>query len=161
MSNKITLDLKFANLVVEQSIADPKEIYIGLESKEGQWLQDLVVVGQQYHSEEIRGTFEIIPDRNVRVCVYADAHDEDYTDEFNVDVWSPECKVSNIRWNQEGSLSTEEFPSEVIIPECELHPWIFSASKSNPDESNLTRSAIKMYLADTYKCKVLGFDYET
>ena len=44
MSNKITLDLKFANLVVEQSIADPKEIYIGLESKEGQWLQDLAVV---------------------------------------------------------------------------------------------------------------------
>lgn len=161
MSKRITLDLGFADFVAEESNADPKEIYIGLKSKEGQWLQDLAIVGQQYHIEEVLGTSEIIPDQNVRVCVYADAHGEDYTDEFGVDVWSPECTVTNIRWNKEGSTTTAELPSEVVIPECELHPWIFSASKSNPNASDLTRMAIEMYLENAHKCQVCGFDYET
>lgn len=159
MNNRVKLDLGFAYLVAETSNCDPKEVYIGLESKEGQWLQDLAVVGQQYHIEDHFNVSEIIPDKGVRVLVYADAANEDYTNEFEIDVWSPECHVRNIHWATDESTAASELPSEVVIPECELHPWIFSASKS--ETSDLTRSAIYTYLEDTYKCKALSFVYET
>lgn len=87
MNNRIEIDLGFATLTVDKSIdpSFPGEIYVGLE-KNGQWLQDLVVVTQKNHYEEDKLVYE----EGICVKVYADKDNEDYTNEFNIDIYKGE-----------------------------------------------------------------------
>lgn len=51
--DKIKIDLGFATLVAEKG-SDPNynEVFVGLEDKDGVWIQDLAIVRQKYHYEK-------------------------------------------------------------------------------------------------------------
>ena len=85
---KIKIDLGFATLVAEKGIYEgSREIYLSLENKKGVWLQDLAIVGQQYHYDANDG---IVHDRGIDVKVYADFNNEDFTDEFGISIYEEE-----------------------------------------------------------------------
>lgn len=87
MNNRIEIDLGFATLTVDKS-ADPifpSEIYIGLE-KDGQWLQDIATVAQEHYYKNGELTYN----EGIRVLVYADKDNEDYTNEFNIGIYKEE-----------------------------------------------------------------------
>lgn len=89
MENKvIKIDLGFAVLVVEKN-PDPsfRELSVTLEDKNGNWLQDIAEIGQDY---SISSSLDIIPKDQIRVLVYGDKNNEDYTDEFVIGLYNPE-----------------------------------------------------------------------
>ena len=87
--DKIKIDLGFAVLVAEKGIDDNyREIYLSLEDKNGVWLQDLAIIGQQYHYDE---ELNVVNDRGIDVKIYADSNNEDFTDEFGINIYEEEC----------------------------------------------------------------------
>ena len=87
--DKIKIDLGFAVLVAEKGIDNNyREIYLSLEDKNGVWLQDLAIVGQQYHYDE---ELNVVNDRGIGVKIYADSNNEDFTDEFGINIYEEEC----------------------------------------------------------------------
>lgn len=84
MNNRIEIDLGFATLAVDKSIDpySPREIYVSLE-KNGLLLQDLVIITQKERYEE----GELVYEEGIRVLVYADENNEDYTNEFNIGIY--------------------------------------------------------------------------
>lgn len=86
--DKIKIDLGFAVLVAEKGIDNNyREIYLSLEDKNGVWLQDLAIVGQQYHYDE---ELNVVNDRGIDVKIYADSNNEDFTDEFGINIYEEE-----------------------------------------------------------------------
>ena len=86
--DKIKIDLGFAVLVAEKGIDNNyREIYLSLEDKSGVWLQDLAIVGQQYHYDE---ELNVVNDRGIDVKIYADSNNEDFTDEFGINIYEEE-----------------------------------------------------------------------
>ena len=87
--DKIKIDLGFAVLVAEKGIDNNyREIYLSLEDKNGVWLQDIAIVGQQYHYDE---ELNVVNDRGIDVKIYADSNNEDFTDEFGINIYEDEC----------------------------------------------------------------------
>ena len=88
MENKMKIDLGFAVLVVEKN-PDPsfKEFFVSLEDKNGKYLQDIALIGQNY---SISSSLDIVPKDQIRVLVYGDKDNEDYTDKFVIGLHSPE-----------------------------------------------------------------------
>ena len=87
--DKIRIDLGFAVLVAEKGIDNNyREIYLSLEDKNGVWLQDIAIVGQQYHYDE---ELNVVNDRGIDVKIYADSNNEDFTDEFGINIYEEEC----------------------------------------------------------------------
>ena len=85
---KIKIDLGFATLVAERGSDESyNEIFVGLEDKDGVWLQDLAIVGQQYHYDE---DCNVVDEKGINVMVYSDANDEDYTHKFDIDIYEEE-----------------------------------------------------------------------
>ena len=85
MNKRIELEiLEGVKIVAEinPDTAGYKEIFIGLEDKNGLWKQDLVMVGKPYHYDD---DLEVVLDEGFRVLVYGDAEDENYTHEFMID----------------------------------------------------------------------------
>lgn len=79
-SNKVIIDLGFANLVAEKSeYTVHPELYITLETKDGELIQDIALV-----SQAITKGCELVPDA-VRCLIWADKDDEDFTDEFIIE----------------------------------------------------------------------------
>lgn len=86
--DKIKIDLGFATLVAEKGVDNNyREIYLGLEDKNGVWLQDLAIIGQKYHYDE---DSNVINEKGINVMVYSDANDEDYTHKFDIDIYEEE-----------------------------------------------------------------------
>lgn len=86
--DKIKIDLGFAVLVAEKGIDNNyREIYLSLEDKNGVWLQDLAIVGQQYHYDE---ELNVVNDKGIDVKIYADSNNEDFTDEFGINIYEEE-----------------------------------------------------------------------
>lgn len=86
--DKIKIDLGFAVLVAEKCIDNNyREIYLSLEDKNGVWLQDLAIVGQQYHYDE---ELNVVNDRGIDVKIYADSNNQDFTDEFGINIYEEE-----------------------------------------------------------------------
>ena len=86
--DKIKIDLGFAVLVAEKGIDNNyREIYLSLEDKSGVWLQDLAIVGQQYHYDE---ELNVVNDKGIDVKIYADSNNEDFTDEFGINIYEEE-----------------------------------------------------------------------
>ena len=86
--DKIKIDLGFAALVAEKGIDNNyREIYLSLEDKNGVWLQDLAIVGQQYHYDE---ELNVVNDKGIDVKIYADSNNEDFTDEFGINIYEEE-----------------------------------------------------------------------
>lgn len=86
--DKIKIDLGFATLVAEKGVDNNyREIYLGLEDKNGVWLQDLAIIRQKYHYDE---DSNIINEKGINVMVYSDANDEDYTHKFDIDIYEEE-----------------------------------------------------------------------
>ena len=87
--DKIKIDLGFAVLVAEKGIDNNyREIYLSLEDQNGVWLQDIAIVGQQYHYDE---ELNVVNDRGIDVKIYADSNNEDFTDEFGINIYEEEC----------------------------------------------------------------------
>lgn len=82
-NKKIKIDLGFASLVVEAGNDQMKEVYVGLEDSNGAWFQDLTVIGQKYHVDGEN----IAYDEGIRVRVFADKDNEDYTHSFDIDIF--------------------------------------------------------------------------
>lgn len=91
MNNRIEIDLGFAKLAVEQGTHPdyPREVYVGLE-KNGQWLQDIAIIGQRYHYEEDKSVSNPVYDEGICVLVFGSEHSEDYTEEFNIGIYKEE-----------------------------------------------------------------------
>lgn len=86
--DKIKIDLGFAVLVAEKGIDNNyREIYLSLEDKNGVCLQDLAIVGQQYHYDTNGG---IVHDKGIDVKVYTDCDNKDFTDEFGISIYEEE-----------------------------------------------------------------------
>ena len=85
-NKKIKIDLGFASLVVEAGNDQMKEVYVGLEDSKGSWFQDLAVIGQQYH---IDGD-DIAYEEGIRVRVFDDKDNEDYTHAFDIGIFKDE-----------------------------------------------------------------------
>lgn len=86
--DKIKIDLGFATLVAEKGADNNyREIYLGLEDKNGVWLQDLAIIRQKYHYDE---DSNVINEKGIDVMVYSDANDEDYTNKFDIDIYEEE-----------------------------------------------------------------------
>lgn len=83
-NKKIKIDLGFATLVVEAGNDQMKEVYVGLEDSKGTWFQDLTVIGQKYHIEGDAIAFE----EGIRVRVFADKDNEDYTHSFDIGIFN-------------------------------------------------------------------------
>lgn len=80
--NKLSLKLdENVSLVAEKNIDNGyKEIFLGIESKEGVWLQDLAIIGQNYHYDK---TGEVVQNPNqYSVKVFGNENEEDFTEEF-------------------------------------------------------------------------------
>lgn len=87
--DKIKIDLGFAVLVAEKGIDNNyREIYLSLEDKNGVQLRDIAIVGQQYHYDE---ELNVVNDRGIDVKIYADSNNEDFTDEFGINIYEEEC----------------------------------------------------------------------
>lgn len=93
--NRITIELpKGLKLVAERNI-DPEyqnEIYVGIETPDGIWHQDLVVIRNAYSIDDNLivnwnpGKFEVL--------VYANKDDVDYTNKFSVELRDDEEQLS-------------------------------------------------------------------
>jgi len=81
---QVVVDLGFASLTaVKGSDPDYKEVFIGLTDKDGVWLQDLAMIGQNYRYVDD----EIIFDEELSIKVYSDKDNEDYTHDFTVGLY--------------------------------------------------------------------------
>lgn len=60
-----------------------KEIYLGLETDDGQQVQELALVGNAYKISDTDCSVE--QEDRARVCVYGNANQEDYTHIFTID----------------------------------------------------------------------------
>jgi len=91
IENKIKIDLGFASLIAEKG-ADPNynEIFIGLE--DSNWSQDIAVIGEKYHYEGDN----VIPDKGVSVKLYSDKDQEDYTHDFEIDIYEADEDISEL-----------------------------------------------------------------
>lgn len=83
---QIKFDLGSAFLVAEPNTdKDYKEIIVGLMNSDGTYIQDLAVVGPEYSYGE--NSKVILSDKSIKVRVYSDKHNEDYTHKFTVGVY--------------------------------------------------------------------------
>lgn len=73
--------------------SDFKELCVWLEDEEGNMIQDLAIIGEDYdygNSDE-PNVVNVIPKHdNYFICVYGDEYDEDYTDKFKVKAYKGE-----------------------------------------------------------------------
>ncbi len=109
-NEKMKIDLGYAVLTAEKGIdEDYKEVFVGLEDKEGNWLQDLAIVGGKYHYEDNK----VIQDEGLSVKVYSDVRNEDFTHEFSVDVYKEKnYEITNVEVQEKGDL--EEYAVFVV-----------------------------------------------
>ena len=86
--DKIKIDLGFATLVAEKGTDNNyHEIFIGIEDKDGVWIQNLAIIGQKYHYTD---EGEVVQDKGINLMVYADKDDEDYTNKFIIEQYCEE-----------------------------------------------------------------------
>lgn len=81
------IELPIANghkFVCERSIDPeyPNEFFVGIEDKDGVWIQDFAIIRQRYNYNE-NGEVEY-DDDNFEILVFGDDENEDYTDKFNI-----------------------------------------------------------------------------
>lgn len=87
-SNRIEIPLVFGMKLVAEANEDPEfaqEIYVGIEDKDGVWIQDLAVIQKSYHFKP-DGQIDWSDDL-FNVLVYADQNREDYTHKHIIPLW--------------------------------------------------------------------------
>ncbi len=91
-AERFEVDLGYATLVAEKGTTPGyKEVFVGLEDKDGVWVQDLAVIGGKYHYENTDDLAnEVVQDKGISVKVYSDKDNEDYTHDFSIDIYEPE-----------------------------------------------------------------------
>lgn len=86
-NKRIAINLPNGFRLVAEQNQDPEyrnEIYVGIETNDGVFYQDLAVIRNAYSiSENLRVVWS--PDM-LEVLVYADKDDEDYTNKFSVGI---------------------------------------------------------------------------
>lgn len=86
-NKRIVINLPNGFRLVAEQNQDPEfqnEIYVGIETDDGVFYQDLAVIRNAYSiSENLRVVWR--PDM-LEVLVYADEDDEDYTNKFSVGI---------------------------------------------------------------------------
>lgn len=87
LDNRIAIKLPNGMKLVAEQNQDPnfdKEIYVGIESQDGVWVQDLAIVRNDY---SIGSNEQVVWNpKEMEVCVYADKDSEDYTHIFHIGV---------------------------------------------------------------------------
>lgn len=93
MSQLIEIEIGGGLRLVAETGSDPdydREICIGVVDENDTWLQDLAIVRNAY-------MYEDTPDGNwavkwyeglFEVCVFADEHNEDYTNKYRIPFWA-------------------------------------------------------------------------
>ena len=93
--NRIAIELpKGLKLVAEQNV-NPEyqnEIYVGIETSDGIWHQDLVVIRNAYFIDD-NLVVNWNPDK-FEILVYANKDGEDYTNKFSVELRDDEEQLS-------------------------------------------------------------------
>lgn len=90
-ADRVEVDLGYATLVAEKGTTPGyKEVYVGLENKDGLWTQDLAIIGGKYHYTK---EDEVVQDKGMSVKVYSDKDDEDITHEFSIGIYEPEEEI--------------------------------------------------------------------
>ncbi len=86
-NKRIVINLPNGFRLVAEQNQDPEfrnEIYVGIETDDGVFYQDLAVIRNAYSiNENLRVVWN--PDM-LEVLVYADKNDEDYTNKFSVGI---------------------------------------------------------------------------
>lgn len=85
MSRRIEIPLFHGLKMVAETSGDPQypmEMYIGVEDRNGAWIQDLAVVMKNYHYKP-DGQVDYTDD-SFRVLVYGDNKMDDRTDEITI-----------------------------------------------------------------------------
>ena len=79
--NKIKIPLEDGyQLILEQNTGEfDKEVYVGVENPSGVYIQDLAIVRPSYKLEDTKVKFF---SNLFEVLIFADSHQEDYTDKF-------------------------------------------------------------------------------
>jgi len=81
MAEKISIPMNDGFSIVAEKSLDNKEMYIYLESRRGVVWQDIAMV-------RAPGAPEDPSDSRCKVFVWADKHNEDYTNEFAIGIFS-------------------------------------------------------------------------
>ena len=81
--DKIVIPLSNGHkLIAERNTGEfDKEVYVGIESPDGKYIQDLVIVRPTYHFEEDNVIFGA---DKFEILLFGDAENEDFTDKFVV-----------------------------------------------------------------------------
>ena len=79
---RVVVDLGFANLVAYHGTDSGfKEVYVDLEDKEGNFRQDLAIIGGSYHYDD---SGEVVHDKSISIRLWGDEHLSQITHEFEV-----------------------------------------------------------------------------
>lgn len=85
--NRIVIELPNGYKLVAEQNSDPsysREIFIGIMDNNGVWHQDLAIIRNSY---SINGDEIVWNDKQFDVLVYGDKDDEDFTDDFSVELY--------------------------------------------------------------------------
>lgn len=84
MENEIRINIGHGLYLVAQQNAGEyfnREIFIGIQNKDGWWLQDLAVVRNAYRYDNSSVVWET---GEFEVLVYGNSEEEDYTERFGI-----------------------------------------------------------------------------
>lgn len=87
-NNRIEINLQNGYRLVAEANIDPNypnEIYVGIINDNGQWIQDLAIIQNDYSYND-DGDIVYSEDK-FNIYVYEDNTQEDYTNKFNIDLW--------------------------------------------------------------------------
>ncbi len=86
MANEVRIDIGNGLYLVAQQNEDydyRREIFIGIQNRDGWWLQDLSVVRNAYRYDDGGVVWE---NGEFEVLVYGNSEEEDYTDRFGIGI---------------------------------------------------------------------------
>lgn len=84
MANEVRIDIGNGLYLVAQQNEHydyRREIFIGIQNRDGWWLQDLAVVRNAYRYDESGVVWR---DGDFEVLVYGNSEEEDYTERFGI-----------------------------------------------------------------------------
>ena len=90
-TKRIEIELDNGYKLVAETGTDsnyPAEIYVGIETPDGSWWQDLATVKNEYEYND-DGSIEY-KDGKYEVLVYGREYEEDYTERFEIDLYKEE-----------------------------------------------------------------------
>lgn len=149
VDDTVKVDLGFANLVASRG-GDPdfKEIFLGLENKDGFQLQLLGAIGNQYHYNENN---EIIFDDNISVKLIADHSLDDFSHEvpISMNTWLCVYKDTLGYPDDHDNLTNILVPTKWFLNALDeegIHYEEYYFDSTADDMENIARKALKEHV---------------